>query len=114
VIESCFRSVRGQQLRDSLACPSPAPDAFDLHGKGEIFQNEFLAGTQSPDDPPMRRRSDENMAEILPEPRQQNRFQLAHFKSARPFDEEHGQGIEFHGDGFALTGFGPDRVPLRY
>ena len=54
------------------------------------------------------------MAEILPEPRQQNRFQLAHFKSARPFDEEHGQGIEFHGDGFALTGFGPDRVPLRY
>jgi hypothetical protein len=28
------------------------------------------------------------MAEILPELRQQNRFQLAHFKSARPFDEE--------------------------
>ena len=28
------------------------------------------------------------MAEILPEPRQQNRFQLAHFKSARRFDEE--------------------------
>jgi hypothetical protein len=28
------------------------------------------------------------MAEILPEPRQQNRFQLAHFKSARSFDEE--------------------------
>jgi hypothetical protein len=36
-------------------------------------------------------RSDENMAEIVPELRQQNRFQLAHFKSARPFDEEHDQ-----------------------
>ena len=39
---------------------------------------------------PMRCRSDENMAEILPELRQQNRFQLAHFKSARRFDEEQG------------------------
>jgi hypothetical protein len=28
------------------------------------------------------------MAEILPELRQQNRFQLTHFKSARRFDEE--------------------------
>ena len=59
-----------------------------LFTKGEIFQDEFPMGAKRPDSPADEGRSEENMAEILPEPRQQNRFQLAHFKSARRFDEE--------------------------
>src|SRR6516162_6580744 len=36
----------------------------------------------------MRCQSDENIAEILREPRQRDWLQINHFKSARPFDEE--------------------------